>query len=434
MDPHYLSRDELQYELYIRNFDNTDAITMSAMQRKLNSLLQKEKFGIHLPHPNEELDFSEELKICRSKLDSLTSLLESFDGLRDSVDYTIIVTKLAHLLGRLTRVVSDAAEINQIKDKYISELTGIEDSVEEVCRLCLGKNSGQDKKHEITTQDSTEGSIRISRKQIPVCQWNLTFSGDGKGLNVIDFLERVGELKLARNVSDYELFDSCCDLFSGDALVWYHSVKNKVADWHDLVQELRANFLSADYERELLHHVRNKKQKVKEPVTIYIASMQNLFNRLSKHLPESEKLYILKCNLLPDFIHDLGVSDSENKISTVDELLHRCKSLEQTYRLANRNRSQGSTPSTSSDFRANPSSSSGRSNVGSVGLYEVHPHSPSNNKLICWNCSQKNHTYKSCNFPLRKFCFSCGAPNKTKLTCRKCNPGNSRTSHTRVGQ
>lgn len=360
----------------------------------------------------------------------MTSLLESFKGLRDSIDCTIIVTKLAHLLGRLTRVVDDDVDLNQVKDKYISELNGIEDSVEELCLLSRGQKSDPGKRRE---NDSTEGSLKISRKQIPVCQWNLTFSGDGEGLNVIDFLETVDELKLARNVSDYELFISCCDLVSSDALIWYHSVKNKLTNWNDLVRELRTNFLSTDYERELFHHMQNKKQKPNEPVTIYIASMQNLFNRLSKPLPEAEKLYILKCNLLPDFIHDLGVSDSDNKISTVEALLQKCKSFERTYVLANRNRHQQNSVTTSSNIRSKPSSSNYRSGANSVRLYEVHQNS-ANNKLICWNCSYRNHTYKNCNFPLRKFCFSCGAPNKTKLTCRKCNPVNSRASHTQIGQ
>lgn len=56
-------------------------------------------------------------------------------------------------------------------------------------------------------------------KPIPVSKWNLKFSGDRKSMSVNAFLERVEEVKVARNVSREELFNSGVDIFTDQVLL-----------------------------------------------------------------------------------------------------------------------------------------------------------------------------------------------------------------------
>lgn len=67
----------------------------------------------------------------------------------------------------------------------------------------------------------------------PVSKWNIKFSGEMKieNFSLSAFLERVEETRIARNVTEQDLFNSAIDLFSGKALIWYRSIRKTVRDW-----------------------------------------------------------------------------------------------------------------------------------------------------------------------------------------------------------
>ena len=61
-------------------------------------------------------------------------------------------------------------------------------------------------------------------------KWNLKFSGEVKKLSDHNFLERVEELRLARNLSTKQIFDSAIDLFEGKALNWFRGNRTRFHD------------------------------------------------------------------------------------------------------------------------------------------------------------------------------------------------------------
>ena len=89
-------------------------------------------------------------------------------------------------------------------------------------------------------------------KPTPVHKWNVTFDGKSQHDSVNGFLQRIEELRVARNTSKAELFRSAVDLFDGKALLWYRSIKPSVSSWDQLIQALKRDFLPPDYDQEFI--------------------------------------------------------------------------------------------------------------------------------------------------------------------------------------
>lgn len=119
------------------------------------------------------------------------------------------------------------------------------------------------------------------------------------------FLERVEELSQSRKIDKNELFASAVDLFSSKALVWFRSIKNLVNDWNSLVTLLKREFLPSDYDDQLWDEILLQTQRRNESVTIYIAVMEALFNRLSELPSEAKRVKYIKKNVLPQYVTQL---------------------------------------------------------------------------------------------------------------------------------
>lgn len=62
-----------------------------------------------------------------------------------------------------------------------------------------------------------------SQKCVPVHQWKVFFSGDGKGLHLYDFLSQISMYKRSEQVSDEEMLASIVHLLNGRARLWYQA-------------------------------------------------------------------------------------------------------------------------------------------------------------------------------------------------------------------
>jgi len=66
-------------------------------------------------------------------------------------------------------------------------------------------------------------------------------------MSVHNFLERATELRLARGLSEAELFDSAIDLFSEKALNWFRVNRDRFNNWQSLSELLTRHFEPLDY-------------------------------------------------------------------------------------------------------------------------------------------------------------------------------------------
>lgn len=102
--------------------------------------------------------------------------------------------------------------------------------------------------------------LNISTKPVPVCKWNLKFDGVCKELSVDAFLERVDKLRIARQVSKSDLFNSALDLLNGKPLIWFCAAKKKCQDWDTLTGLLKEEFQPPEYDDRPLDEIKRRTQ------------------------------------------------------------------------------------------------------------------------------------------------------------------------------
>lgn len=273
---------------------------------------------------------------------------------------------------------------------------------------------------------------------VPVVKWNLKFCGDATRMGLNCFLERVEELQIARNVSDGQLLSSAVDLFEGQALIWFRSIRNRVHGWPELVKQLRLNFLPLDYDEELWSEIRARKQGSDEKPNLYVAVMINMFNRLTGSVADQDRLkYILK-NLHPYYASHLSLVP----ITSIDELITYCRRLEET-KVQNskyRSGSNADSPPLEPDLAYRQPNTPQKRNVHSISRRdsstgdqpdsrEVARQSSrepqrgfrTESRVMCWNCRTSGHSFRNCSANRTLFCYNCGTPDVVSPSCPRCS-------------
>lgn len=417
-----LSRDELQYELSIRGNINIGNLSLAALRKKLTPLLQNEGSEVGTLDIQGD-NLATELETCVLKIGEIHLLVSCFDGRRFSNASKKIETKISHVMGRLCRIPSDGdADLKERIENLVTDLRRFEDIIEE--KYFSFDSVPPSLQASFNQPKSADEIEHKCKKQTPVHEWHLSFSGNKNGMSINSFLERVSEMAGPRNVTEKDLYIGASDLLSGNALIWYRSIKHTVSSWPDLVNRLKIEYLPTGYELKLWNEIRDRLQAEGETVGLFVACMLNLFSRLSNPASEEDKLQIIRSNMLPYFIHSLGVVE----VKSVDDLLLKCKILETNRYVAEENVNKASLSSRSKNGRhlLEPELSSSQNNK--VNFTEASS-SPSKlnqtfRSLECWNCKREGHSFSQCPRPRNKFCYGCGKPNVFKGDCENCSSGN----------
>lgn len=272
------------------------------------------------------------------------------------------------------------------------------------------------------------------RRYTPICKWNIFFDGS---TNVATFLEEVDELAESRRVSRMELFQTASELLRGDALLWYRYRKHMFKDWEDLKLQLRNAFLPFDYEANLMDEIRKRTQAPDEKLLMFVARMENLFNKLSKKPSESEQVSIIRRNLLPNIHTALALQ----KIDTLEELLKLGRAVEESFWRAQQyhppdlgsTSAQESKPSypklcASKSLTVNATRTEQQSTTPVNAENVPESQQVQRKPITCWNCRKLGHHRSRCPDPLKLVCFGCGRDGVTVRQCSHCQE-NSRQGH-----
>lgn len=248
-----------------------------------------------------------------------------------------------------------------------------------------------------------------------VHRWNVHFTGDPNTL--CGFLERVEELQVARGITKEQLLRSALDLFKDKALIWYRSIKTYIRTWDELVAQLKTDFLPFNYNEQLWEEIKARKQGKDERITIYLAVMENLFGRLTKHPTLEMKLQVIMRNLQPKFSQRMTFIN----IKTLEELKTACRLIEQS-ELQSVNFKQAPTLMESELlepellYKPKVEMNRGYSRPKAHNVAEL----AINRKVECWNCQEEGHGFNECKKKRTVFCYRCGRREVTVQTCPKC--------------
>lgn len=431
----HLRQKELEYELAIRGVHTTRGV--DDKRKILGKLLSKEsvKPGCLIDMDNYSVTYADECSNITSSLDTISTAIIDFEGTVTDSLYKVIKSRISHVIGRVRRM--KLPEDNQdiaitFKNESLATALKLEsDLTDKVVK----------KSDDLTTYTTSQNLNPVINVPPPVvtymsgpaliADWPVKFKGDSK--TVFTFLEHVSELAQSRKVSEQDLFNSAIELFSGDALAWFRSVKNSVFNWESLVNRLKSDFLPPQIDDDLWDQIRNRKQKRNESVLIFVAQLEVLFGRLSRLPAETTKIRLIRQNLLPEYISQLALED----IDTVAKLTTLVKRLEEANYLKSKhsvceiskvqipqktipgNRKNSKYPN-NFKFKEKPNikseclpSTSNSENVHSQELKET-------KSIVCWNCQLPNHVHQHCTSPRKVFCYRCGCTGVTVSKCPKC--------------
>lgn len=416
-----LLRDELEYELEVRGV--TGIPTVELMRKRLRQFLKLEKEGKSGNYPPIGRDAQDELKICSDKLTDIENLLQVVNNDSTSSDIEKIEVKLDHVFERIKRVSGDATA-SVARSTLLTKGLDYYETLE-ISRQQIGRENPPN----VQTENAAP-VISMKKTKIPVCKWDISFNGDSRGISVNAFIERVEELRIARQISQEELWDSAIDLFKGSAMIWFRAIRREVHNWDELLTSLREEFQPPDYEEQLWNEIRLRTQGPDERIGLYLATMENLFARVPGVVKEAEKLKVLRRNIDPYFIDRLALQ----KIDTIHELLEVCRQLEQGKFMVDRFQRPITTKKTQ-PLEPDLAYYTSKCHISTVETTnttsrEIGKSSQVEQRTIvqgkprkseCWNCKKIGHGFRSCREPPSRFCFKCGFADVYIATCPRCN-------------
>lgn len=435
----HLKKDELIYELKIRGVDS-EGLKVIEMRATLRSLLRLEQSGASLTTETLSLDAGKELDGISVQLVELTQTAKATLSV---LEVKRLQTRVMHYLRRLNKISTSGLDERLTKcrttlltntllllDNLASHGLRRRESLNVSTVLPTNSNEDHESDELSSTEDESDPVVTSrlpvvsdqgasTSRFLPVSKWNVKFSGDGKGLSVHSFLERVNELRMARQVSTLELFRSAIDLFESKALIWYRSNRRRVSSWQELTALLLEHYEPPDYRPRLFQEILGRTQAVTESIVDYLTCMSALFNRYGQ-IPEEVKLDIVLRNLAPFYQMQLPV------VRTIQELETECRQLEvrkhriDTYKPPPTKPTQCLEP----DFACVQPSFQEPSAAATL----AEPSRAAVRQPTCYNCRQQGHLYYNCTAPKNFRCFKCGYANVTVRTCPRCSGNEPRRS------
>lgn len=249
-----------------------------------------------------------------------------------------------------------------------------------------------------------------------IYRWGIKYDGQS---SLATFLERLEEIRQSRGVSKERLLQSAVELFEKDALLWFRM--NEFSSWEDLVGKLRSAFQPYDYENALWDEIRRRTQGAHERVISYVSVMESLFRRLKTKPFETERVDIIKRNMLPYIQTQMALQPIEG----LQDLIKIARTIEETDVRVQK----FCPPPTSSRNLMEPelaykSKHQTYANTAPVNVGITPNIDKSNEKPLCWNCGDGSHKFKKCQKPKKIFCFKCGKSDVTCLKCPDCSSKN----------
>lgn len=283
-----------------------------------------------------------------------------------------------------------------------------------------------------TSREFAYSPCSYPAKYVDVTRWKLRFDGTS---SVTDFLECLEEMRVSRNVSKTQLFNSISELLEGDAAVWFRFARDKIRNYDEFREYFRTSFLPKNYEERVREILKHRTQATTESVVIYVAHMENLFSKLQNKPTEESRVSFIKSKMLPH----LQMALAGKNILTLESLIKIGREIEEARVSAQEYQAPPINPRNSVEPGLEYRRPSSRLTVvdsrESEDLIDFNQPSVASTSVQavahtvkCWNCGQQGHVRYNCSQPPRKLCYRCGKHDVTIRTCPACT-GNGQRNH-----
>lgn len=428
----HLKKDELKYELLARGISTSDNQTVDDLRSCLRPLLKLEKSSKPLSYPDFETDFDNEKPLIETKLDELNDLIKTVQESHAKNKIDRIQSRLTHLLNRCSKI-AITKDNSASRSELISRVLSATDTLDNISKNdpnSLFEATLSEIGNISDSSDESDNDPSSKTKSFPkhnaIYKWNLKFTGNDSDMSVYEFLDRVTEMRIARKVSEKELYSSAYDLFDGKARSWFVNNRGRFNNWKELSNLLISHHAMPDYKPRLFQNILERTQDQDEPIMDYLNCMYTMFRRYG-NVSDEIQLDIIMRNLSPFYSSQLG------SVHSLQELEQECiKLVTKKFRVDHYTpASQKKIDFVDKEFAKlaiQPSTSKSRSHyVSAVDSPSTSSTSDAvnqsfvNRQLTCWNCKQIGHLNRECPSPRTIHCFKCGCSGVTTRTCKNCN-------------
>lgn len=232
------TREDLEYKLVIRGVSAKSSVDeMRTLLRHFNRLSSSSSSFVKPAYP---FTFEQDATAIKAKLDLIESLIKEFTGTCQSPEFDKVSTALAFVYGRIDNSQPQITEetkqrpdflvkslqlssllTSMLKKQRQSTLVQTSNVLSlDVTDANIDSSNFDSSDADMVSQPSQSGApVAPVLKLVHVASWGIKFSGQVRELFVGAYLERVNELKLARNSSDAILFNP---LMAGDAYTQHY--------------------------------------------------------------------------------------------------------------------------------------------------------------------------------------------------------------------
>lgn len=325
-----LNKHELTYEVLIRG--DQPAGTVLELRKQMNKLIPLV--------PAEDIYESgilieEDLSGAETSQKELISRTKSLEEKYDSNLYERTNALANHLYHRLRRINSSSVSEPSVSEKVknlVKEFNSTYNSLAKIRKSYISAQTTASKTANCAQSLSLDGASVSVPAASTHCDHSHTHISDLQKIkydgltSVHSFVREMNDFSLARNIPTSKLLNYASQIFTGKALIWFRSVRDTVNSWEELIKLLIADFTHYDHDYRLMSEIRKRTQGESENIVIYIATMSELFARLTKPISELEKLDILMHNIRPCYANVLA--SNSTGIDSIDTLRTLCRNYE----------------------------------------------------------------------------------------------------------
>lgn len=262
-------------------------------------------------------------------------------------------------------------------------------------------------------------------RPVPFKDWGISFSGKRGGKKVRIFIMELERMCVAQGISLQTVARAARLFLTDDALVWYNNCWQYLSTWQQFKTAIQSAFEDFESDFSIRKRIEERKQRVGEPVEVFIVSLYELVRELEDPISEKVLIRLVRRNLLPEFSSALALVQADSMNQLVDYL----KQIERN-RLISSPIPSTNTVSRKASVNVSEISADNKpleKKVVKKSVQKKKSNAKEKNDDIlnlnkCVNCGE-GHNIRDCEKPRKcnVMCYRCGLENTITSRCPVCN-------------